>query len=243
MLATCSRARAGGRSPGGLRRRAEPADPQNIGAKRVPFIEIVTPRSDPTSRRDLRREVLRDALQTIRGEYVNTDTGWTIDVTGEQLKKTVSGTRSHADLAAAQHIPDVIRSMVKVVDRPSGRGNENVPRITRFVAAARYNGKPYRVWVTVRGIAVEGELRRQYYTHELGQIRLEPVEETGSSGQDPAVLANGGNRRAPPRRSASTSTTTGHDTDVASLMRDVKLDPKDVSGYLLEEPRYSASQR
>ena len=106
------------------------------------------------------------ALDNLRKGYVNNDTGDTIGVFRDELRKVTShGTHDEAHLKSIAAIPRIIRDSIFIDERPNTKDKHDYDTFRYYVAGIDIDGVPYTVKMVV-GVK-DG---KKYYDHDLTQI-------------------------------------------------------------------------
>lgn len=106
------------------------------------------------------------ALENLRKEYVNDDTGEKIGVFRDELRKVTShGTHNEAHLKSVAAIPQIIKNSIFIDERTNTKNKNDYDSFRYYVAGINIDGVPYTVKVVV-GVK-DGN---KYYDHNLTQI-------------------------------------------------------------------------
>ncbi|MHC1787893.1 PLxRFG domain-containing protein [Solidesulfovibrio sp.] len=115
---------------------------------------------------DMARKARDWALKNIRGSYVNSETGWTIDVPRAGVAKATSRRANpfHYELIPA--IPDLLKNSRLESSRPDRALDNNIKAIHIFAANADIDGQPHGVKLTIK----ETRDGHKFYDHSLVEV-------------------------------------------------------------------------
>lgn len=128
-------------------------------------VVIDSPRFAESTPQAARRLAAEWAQANLRGNVENDETGWDIEITGNGIKKALSGTRDnpfdHIEAIAA--VPEMLRNATLDVTRPDRHGDPNIVAIHEFRAPLNIEGRNY----DARMIVKETAGGRMFYDHGL----------------------------------------------------------------------------
>lgn len=113
-----------------------------------------------------RKSAKKWAMDNIRGEYTNKDTGDKIDVSRIGVDKVTShGERDEAHLKSLISIPQIIEHSIFIDNLSNEKDNDKYDSYRYYVSGLNIDGENYTVKMVV---GVKGD--KKYYDHELTQI-------------------------------------------------------------------------
>ena len=113
--------------------------------------------------RDSAKQWLKD---NIRGEYVNKDTGETIEVSKVGISKVTSHSIGNvAHLKSMIAIPELIENSIFIAETPNEKGNEKYDSYRYYVCGLKIDGDDYTAKVII-GV----KQGKKYYDHSLTEI-------------------------------------------------------------------------
>jgi hypothetical protein len=183
--------------------RPEPVLTPEVAAKRVAVLEVPA-RGDgkpPTS-----AWATQEARERFIGkEFTNEDTGIRYGVSGESVRKMLSGGKPHsrARILAMQHLDQMIAKAVETEQRTGNDSGSGIETIRELNVPVRVEGTLYRARLIGKTLGEDAGVPGRMKSYRLEAIELEPQkDESPAKGGEQATIGAQPNSRRGSRVSA-----------------------------------------
>ena len=165
----------------------------DLSAKGPVTVVDVTPRFADMPFQQARQAARKFATDELRGDYINENTGWNIEIAKRGIGKSVSGTRSLVDFQVVAELPQLLESAVLVETVSDRQARRNVRAVHVFYGAAKVDGALRRVRLTV----IEADNGRRFYDQHSMEIESPDVVALASQGGSPGSSIGPSGPRGP----------------------------------------------
>lgn len=122
-----------------------------------------------------RKEVQIWAKQNIRGNYLNDDTRWNINVAGRSIEHTAGNAVNFEQLQSIYALPNLLKSAVRIDSRANLPYNPDIKGVHTFYAPLRMGDRNYVAKLVVKDVLTkEGRINR-FYDHQASRIEPDVV--------------------------------------------------------------------